>query len=225
MTREQVLAGIAKERLVAILRGGTDEMLEGVVHAMIASGVQYLELTYNQKDPNASETLKRQLRRINNLSQGKLCIGAGTVLSPMQVEQAYEAGANYIVSPDANPVVISRTRALGLVSIPGALSPNEIMQAWNSGADIVKFFPACSMGLDYLKFVRAPLSHIPLLATGGITPMTIPDYLKIGMIGVGVGITVFPPDVLAKEDWKMIERLAVEHLDAIKRYDATRTIG
>lgn len=100
---------------------------------------------------------------------------------------AADAGARYIISPDVNPALIAETKRLGLTSLPGAMSPTEIVTAWNAGADAVKVFPIGDLGVGYLKAIRAPLSHIPLIAVGGVNERNCADFLRAGAIGVGVG--------------------------------------
>jgi 2-dehydro-3-deoxyphosphogluconate aldolase/(4S)-4-hydroxy-2-oxoglutarate aldolase len=218
MENKQILSEILKERLIAILRGGSEEMLEGVTNAMISAGVKFLELTFDQNDADCENSLKKQLKLIDKISKGKICFGAGTVITESQLEVAFDAGAKYIVSPNVDEKIIRRTKDLGLVSIPGALTPSEIVKAWNCGADIVKLFPAISLGVDYIKFVRAPLSNIPLLATGGVSPENMHDFFRAGVAGVGVGITVFPPDLLKQSNWDEIENLAKIHLSAVNSF-------
>ena len=103
------------------------------------------------------------------------------------VELAASAGAKYIISPDTNIDVIKRTRELGLVSMPGALTPTEILTAYNNGADFVKLFPIANLGPAYVKAVRAPISHVPMMAVGGVNETNLREYLDLGMCGAGIG--------------------------------------
>ena len=114
-------------------------------------------------------------------------IGAGTVTTVELAELTAEHGGSFIVSPDVNSGVIRRTRELGLVSVPGALTPTEVLQAHYAGADYVKLFPACIMGADYVRQLRAPLSQVKFLAVGGITSENVGGFLKAGAVGAGVG--------------------------------------
>ncbi len=116
-----------------------------------------------------------------------MCIGAGTVTTEKLVELTAEHGGRFIVSPDVNPDVICRTKEPGLVSVPGALTPTEVLQAHFAGADSVKLFPACTVGADYMRLLHAPLSQVKLLAVGGITSENIVPFLKAGAVGAGVG--------------------------------------
>ena len=145
----------------------------------------------------------------------RMSIGAGTVLSVEEVHAAHEAGASFIVSPDTDPDVIAETKRLGMASIPGAMTPSEIKKAYALGADIVKLFPADDLGYHYIQNLKGPLPHIPLMATGGVNPETIPEFLSRGILAVGTGITIFRPDLVAAEDYEGIKALAKAHVEAI----------
>ena len=146
----------------------------------------------------------------------RMSIGAGTVLTIDEVRAAHEAGASFIVSPDTDPDVIAETKRLGMASIPGAMTPSEIKRAHALGADIVKLFPADDLGYHYIQNLKGPLPHIPIMATGGVNPETIPEFLSRGMVAVGTGITIFRPDLIAAEDYDAIAALAKAHIEAIK---------
>jgi 2-dehydro-3-deoxyphosphogluconate aldolase/(4S)-4-hydroxy-2-oxoglutarate aldolase len=145
-----------------------------------------------------------------------MLIGAGTVLNEEQVNLTAEAGGGFIISPDINEAVIRRTVARGLVSIPGALTPSEITSAHRAGADFVKLFPIADLGINYVKSVRAPLSHIRLLAVGGINTQNISDYLKAGVCGFGIGSNIIDKEMLQRGDFKGIEALARDYTEAVK---------
>jgi 2-dehydro-3-deoxyphosphogluconate aldolase/(4S)-4-hydroxy-2-oxoglutarate aldolase len=127
------------------------------------------------------------IRRIRREFAGRVFPGAGTVLTPAQASWAVDAGAQYVISPDMNPDVIRRTRELGALSIPGAFTPTEITGAIAAGADFVKLFPAGLFGCDYVKAIRAPLSHVRLLAVGGVDLSNMKDFLQAGVVGFGIG--------------------------------------
>ena len=177
---------LMQNRIIAILRGASKEKLLGRAQAIYKGGIKNIEITLVHQ---SEETVKASLEKINMLANCGLDInvGAGTVLTDKQVRQAYEAGAKYIISPDSKESVIKATKELGLVSIPGALTPCEIAAAYDWGADIVKVFPINSLGLGYFKAIKAPLAHIPMAAVGGVNAENIADYFKAGAASVGVG--------------------------------------
>ncbi len=212
------LALIKQEKLVVIARGVPDDAIVAVGQALVDGGIMLLESTFNQSLPDPVAANQRTIALLNREFAGRLAIGAGTVLTVAQVQAAYEAGAGYIISPNTNAAVIAETKRLGLVSIPGAMTPTEITLAWDLGADMVKVFPADDLGYHYLRNVAAPLSHIPFMATGGVNPQTIPEFLAAGVVAVGTGISIIKPDLLRAGDFTAISRLAREHVDAIRNY-------
>ncbi len=187
MMRSTVIEWANKEKIIAIIRGIEPEKSLKVAQALYDGGIRMMEITYDQRNPDSWETTARSIGEVAKAFEGKMLIGAGTVTSPKLVEMTHAAGGLFIISPNTDPAVIRRTRELGMVSMPGALTPTDVVIAYEAGADIVKLFPVSSLGPDYLKAIKAPLSHIPMMAVGGINEKNIPDYLKAGAIGVGVG--------------------------------------
>ena len=147
---------------------------------------------------------------------GKMSIGAGTVLTPKQAVLTKKAGGKFIISPNVDKAVIRKTKALGLVSIPGAATPTEIQAAHKAGADFVKLFPAAQLGTDYLKAVSAPLAHIRYLAVGGIDETNIADYLKSGACGVGIGSNLVNKAWMEAGEFDRITALAKEHVRQVQ---------
>lgn len=182
----EIMELIEQNRVIAIVRGMHPDQMAPLVRALERGGIRMMEITFNQ---NAPETFQNTVNAIRTLSQNMrdMAIGAGTVMTLEQLHMAADAGARYIISPDVNPALIAETKRLGLTSLPGAMSPTEIVTAWNAGADAVKVFPIGDLGVGYLKAIRAPLSHIPLIAVGGVNERNCADFLRAGAIGVGVG--------------------------------------
>ena len=143
-------------------------------------------------------------------------IGAGTVLTEKQVKLTAKAGGKFIISPDSNEKVIKKTRRLGLVSIPGALTPTDIASAQRAGADFVKLFPVGNMGADYVKAVRAPLSNGRMLAVGGIDLNNIAEYRSVGIQGFGIGSSIVRRDMIERGDFEGICELAKKYVEAVR---------
>ena len=143
-------------------------------------------------------------------------IGAGTVLTEKQVKLTAKAGGKFIISPDSNEKVIKKTRRLGLVSIPGALTPTDIASAQRAGADFVKLFPVGNMGADYVKAVRAPLSNVRMLAVGGIDLNNIAEYRSVGIQGFGIGSSIVRRDMIERGDFEGICELAKKYVEAVR---------
>lgn len=171
-----VLTEILKHKIVAIVRGAKPDDVIKISEALYEGGIRLMEVTLNSE--NAIEVI----RKLSNRMKEKMYIGAGTVLNADDTEKAINAGAQFIISPCLNMDVIATTKRMGAVSIPGAFTPTEIVNAYNSGGDIIKVFPA-SGNINYIKEVRAPLPHIPLMPTGGINLENITAFHKAGAVG------------------------------------------
>ena len=187
MSREQVIQRVYEKKIIAIVRGLPEQHMLALAQALYAGGIEMMEVTFNQKEPGAFHKTTDAIHMLCEKMGEQMIIGAGTVTTPELVELAAKAGARYIVSPDTRKDVIEKTRALGLVSMPGALTPSEITAAYAYGADFVKIFPISNLGPAYVKAVRAPIGHIPMLAVGGVNEKNLKDYLDAGIIGAGVG--------------------------------------
>lgn len=174
-----VLQHLLKHQIVAIVRGADPAGVVHIAKALNDGGINILEITMNSDQP---------LRVINEVAQAlgdKMVIGAGTVLDAQTARDAVAAGAKFILSPIVSEEVIKASKDLGVISIPGAYTATEVYTAYQFGGDIIKVFPASSPG--YIKDLRAPLQHIPLLPTGGITPQNIAEFKKAGAVGFGIG--------------------------------------
>ncbi len=183
----QTIAAIAREKIIAIVRGADPEQCVRIGQALYDGGIRLMEITYNQKDPGSFQTTAEAIGALARTFAGKMDIGAGTVTTEALVELTAAAGGKFIISPETNEAVIRRTLELGLVSIPGAMTPTEILTAHRAGADFVKLFPAAQLGIPYVKAIRAPISHVKMLAVGGINEQNVTDFLDAGLCGAGIG--------------------------------------
>lgn len=185
--REQVLQWVEREKIIAIVRGIESEKCVKVAQALYEGGIRLMEVTYDQKAPDSWKSTAQAIGDVAKAFDGRLLVGAGTVTTPEMVKLTQVAGGQFIISPDTNVDVIRRTRELDLVSMPGALTPSEILAAHSAGADIVKLFPAANLGPGYLKAVRAPISHVKIMAVGGVNEGNIGEFLAAGAVGAGIG--------------------------------------
>ena len=192
-----------------------DVLLKGVA-AIAEAGVTVFESTFDHRREDCIAENADKIAALVAAFGDRMSIGAGTVLSVEEVRAAREAGASFIVSPDIDPDVVAETKRLGMASIPGAMTPSEIKKAYALGADIVKLFPADDLGYHYIQNLKGPLPHIPLMATGGVNPETIPEFLSRGILAVGTGITIFRPDLVAAEDYEGIKALAKAQVAAVR---------
>ena len=222
MTHEQVLARIQEEKLVAILRGVPMDRIDGVVSALVRGGVKVLEFTFDHAEPDCVKTNAEKIRRTVEKFGDQVLVGCGTTLTVEEVEAAHNAGACLMISPNVDEAVIRRARELDMVAMPGALTPTEIVAAYNMGADIVKLFPAGELGLGYIKAVRGPLKHIPMSAVGGVKPENVSEYLDAGVCGFGVGGPLVLAKAVKSGDDAAIEERARAFTDAIKAWEAAK---
>jgi 2-dehydro-3-deoxyphosphogluconate aldolase/(4S)-4-hydroxy-2-oxoglutarate aldolase len=157
----------------------------------IQSGFTNVEITMN------SAHAPQIIRALADTYPSGLNIGAGTVCTEQELQQAIEAGAAYIVTPVVNEKVITACVRQQIPVFPGAYTPTEIFNAWTLGASMVKVFPATTLGAAYIKEVKAPLNKVKLLPTGGVSALNLADFFKAGADGVGMGSQLFPPGILA----------------------------
>jgi 2-dehydro-3-deoxyphosphogluconate aldolase/(4S)-4-hydroxy-2-oxoglutarate aldolase len=172
---------ILKNKIVAIIRGADPADVLKIADALQSGGVRILEVTLNS--PGALEVIKELTKAKNDM-----LIGAGTVLSAADAEASVEAGAKFIISPNVSVETIATTKKLGMVSIPGGYTATEVVKAYTSGGDIIKIFPAANP--EYIKILRGPLSHIPMMPTGGITSENISEFKKAGAVAFGIGTSL-----------------------------------
>lgn len=215
--REEIIQSIKKNKLIVIVRGVKKQQLIPLAHALYEGGIRLLEITYSPNGEVSDEETAQNIHILSEHFQGKMYIGAGTVLNEKQVEMTNKAGGRFVISPDVCPEVIRKTRELNLVSIPGAFTATEMQTAHRNGADFIKVFPITSLGTEYLKSVRAPLSHLKFLAVGGIDENNVVDYLNAGVCGFGIGTNIINKTMISNNDYVGIAALAKKYLAAIKR--------
>lgn len=213
--KDDVIRAIRKERIIVILRGIEDEKILPVAEALYNGGIRLLEITYNAAKSELDGNTSNSIKKLADYFADKMFIGAGTVLTEEQVRLTKRAGGRFIISPNTDQRVIAETAQQELVSIPGALTPSEIVEAHKCGADFVKLFPVISLGTEYVKAVKVPLSHIELLAVGGIDEKNMKEYLKAGVSGFGIGSNILNRRLVAEGDYMGITRLAAAYTAVI----------
>jgi len=215
MQKNDIIKEIEQNKLISIIRGVPAEKLLPLAKALYEGGIRLLEVTYSA-DGSVSDTETADLvSKLAAIFEGRMLIGSGTVLTKEQVRLTKEAGGCFIISPNVDREVIAETVALGMVSIPGALTPTEIVDAHKAGADLVKLFPITNLGSSYVKAVKAPLTHIKLLAVGGIDENNMEEYLRAGVCGFGVGSNITDKKLIQNEDWQGITALARKYTEAL----------
>ncbi|PTK14160.1 2-dehydro-3-deoxyphosphogluconate aldolase [Mammaliicoccus sciuri] len=176
-----ILQTIKETKLIAILRNANPNDILPIVETLYKAGIRAIEVTMNS--PKALESIEL----ISNEMKGKVVVGAGTVLDAESARLAILSGATFILSPTVDKDTIRMSKKYGAVSIPGALTPTEILEAYEYGGDIIKVFPTTSLGPEYIKDLQGPLLHIPLLPTGGVSIDNVTDFIEAGAVGVGLG--------------------------------------
>lgn len=211
---EQLLKIIHTGGLVAIVRladlGGAVPLTE----ALLAGGVTALEFTLT--NPAALEAIREVKAVVPDFAAGRAIIGAGTVLDAAAAQASIEAGAQFIVAPNTNLETIRLCQQWHVPCMPGALTPTEIVTAWQAGASVIKVFPARVFGPAYLKDVRAPLPQIKLMPTGGVDLDNIGAYLKNGAFAVGLGSNLVDERLIAARDWAGLTAKARMYVEAVQ---------
>jgi 2-dehydro-3-deoxyphosphogluconate aldolase/(4S)-4-hydroxy-2-oxoglutarate aldolase len=210
MSKQDHLQRILDSGIVAVIRANRSEILADVAEALLAGGVDVMEITFTV--PRALRTLEQVADRVGD----RALLGAGTVLDSETARAALLAGAEFIVSPSTNLDLIRLCRRYDKPVMPGALTPTEVVTAWEAGADIVKIFPADFGGPAYLKALSAPLPQVRLLPTGGVDLQTAAAFLRAGACALGVGGSLVERQAVEARDFKRIESLARQFVQIVR---------
>jgi len=214
--KQQIVGSVLDGRIIAIIRGFAPDVCLKLAEAYARGGIRLVEVTFNQKSPETWKDTAAAIRAIKERFSGSVRVGAGTVLTEEQLDMCEQAGGEYMITPNVNTALIRECVRRGLVAMPGALTPSEAVDAWEAGASFVKIFPAGSLGPAYVKAVRAPLSHIPFLAVGGISPDNVADFMRVGCVGAGVGGNLTNKEWIAAGEWSRIEDVARQLIERSK---------
>ena len=212
--KNEIIAKIKEEKIIAIIRHLGAKDAEALCEALYKGGIRLTEITFDPTGAIPAEETAKTISVLREKFEGKMLIGAGTVLDMNYARIAISAGAEFIISPNTDPDVIHYTKECGKVSIPGAMTPTEVVNAYNAGADFVKIFPSDTLGLKFIKALRAPLPHIPLIPTGGINVGNIADFLSAGVAAVGIGSNLSRNDLVKAGKFDEITALAEEYVRA-----------
>ena len=213
----RIYEAIVSHKLIVIIRGLPETELLKTAEALYKGGIRLVEVTFNQKSRDCVNDTAKAIRALCG-EFSDMHIGAGTVMNEEQANAAVDAGAGYLISPDANEKVIKAAKDGGVLSIPGAMTPTEIAAAYNAGADFVKLFPAGELGVGDVKAGRSPLNNIPLLAVGGIDHKNMPPFLDAGILGFGVGGNIVKPELITDKRFDGITELAQLYVSTLNRH-------
>ncbi len=204
------LSLVRQERAIAVIRSAHIGLGQQMARAVAAGGMRLIEVTWNSDRPaELIAALRRELP--------DHVIGAGTLLSVADVEAAIAAGAQFLFTPHAAPLLIHAAITQAVPIVAGALTPTEILTAWQAGATCVKVFPIQVVGgVEYLKAIREPLNQIPLIPTGGVTIENAHQFIQAGAVAVGLAGQLFPQAAIARGDWSMVTQQAIRLREAVQ---------
>ena len=207
--RTETLQQLCSVGVVAVIRADSATQLVDVCRALAEGGVRACEITLTT--PGAIEAIAAAAQQLGDAA----LIGAGSVTDAKTAEAVIAAGARFVFSPIFNPAVIATTHKHDCVAVPGALTPTEILAAWNAGADLVKVFPANHFGPQYFRDVHGPLPQVKLTPTGGVDLTTAGDWIKAGAAAIGVGSALVKKDFLVNKRWDDLSALARQYVEAV----------
>ncbi len=207
---------IKEHRIVSISRQVYGADLLEAARRLIKSGICLLEITFDQASPDCLKDTPESIALIKKELGDRICVGAGTVMTKAQAQAARDAGADFALAPNVDIEVIHEIKRLNMIAVPGAFTPSEIATAYNEGADIVKLFPASALGIDYLKAIRGPINHIPLMAVGGVSEQNIKAFLDNGCCSAGIGSNIINRKRAEAKAFDEIEAAAAGFVKAVK---------
>ncbi len=210
MDKNQTLKQITEEKLVAVIRGPSPELTIKMVEALVEGGVTGIEITYST--PNAEEVVHLLDKQFGD----RILLGMGTLTHVEQAQSAASAGAKFLVSPICDPELVKAMVMSGLVTMAGAFTPTEVELAYRLGSDIVKVFPGSLAGPAYIKALKGPFPNIPLMPTGGVTKDNVKEWFAAGVVAVGAGSELCPPQLAKEGRFSEISKLATEFKNAIQ---------
>ena len=211
MNRKEILNIIEDSGIVAVIRLNDTSKIEYIIDALGGGGVKALEITMTT--PNAMGIIKQLSSKIND----DFLIGVGTVLDGITAENAIQAGAQFVVSPILDEQIISTSHCFDKPVFPGAYTPTEIFHAWKMGADIVKVFPATSLGPQFFKDIHGPLPEIKLTPTGGVSLENAAEFIRKVAACIGVGTALLNKDLIKNSKWPELTQLAKYFVAEVKK--------
>src|SRR5512146_2045506 len=210
MNKQDVLEKVKSLGLLAVIRGPSAELTVKMVSALVAGGVKGIEITYST--PNAEQVVAELANKFGD----EILLGMGTLTSPAQVSTARAAGACFLVSPICEPELVRAMVSSGLAVMAGAFTPTEVFQAYSLGVDVVKIFPGSVGGPAYIKALKGPFPYIPMMPTGGVSAANVAEWFKVGVVAVGAGSELCPPQLAKDGQFAEITRRAAEFVQVVK---------
>jgi len=212
MRKTEIIERLGAIGVIPVVRASSAEEALAAVEAIEAGGLPILEITMTV--PGALGVIEAVAKRYGD----SVLVGAGTVLTPETARDCVSAGARFIVSPALNVRTIEWCRAADVPVMPGALTPTEVLTAWQAGADFVKVFPCDSAGgARHIKALKGPFPEIPLIPTGGVTLATVADYIRAGAAAVGVGSNLVDTRAIAAGEAGRVTEAARQYVEAVRQ--------
>ncbi len=209
MKREKILEEILKRKSVAVIRLKEADKLKKVIEALALGGVSVAEVTMTV--PNAIGLIKQITQELSD----EIIVGVGSVLNAETAKQAIEAGAKYVVSPIFKKEIIDAAHDFDVPAMPGCFTPTEVLTAYEYGADVVKVFPADVLGMAFFKGILAPMPHLKLMPTGGVTLTNAGDWIKAGAVAVGIGSALLDKEAIDTENYSKLTANAQQITESI----------
>jgi len=210
MDKKAVFEKVKELGLLAVLRGPSPELTIQMVDALINGGVTGIEITYST--PNAEDVVKMLAKKYGD----QILLGMGTLTEPEQAQRAKDAGAQFLVSPICEPELVTAMVKSGLLTLAGAFTSTEVFQAYRLGSDVVKIFPGSLAGPGYIKALKGPFPYIPMMPTGGVSAANVAEWFAAGVIAVGAGSELCPPQWAKEGKFDDISRRTAEFVQAVK---------
>jgi 2-dehydro-3-deoxyphosphogluconate aldolase/(4S)-4-hydroxy-2-oxoglutarate aldolase len=209
MNKSEVLAKVQELGLLAVIRGPSADLTVKMVEALVAGGVLGIEITYST--PNAEDVVRTLAGQFGS----RIILGMGTLTKPEQAQSAKDAGASFLVSPICEPHLVTSMVDSGLLTMAGALTPTEVFQAYNLGVDVIKIFPGSLGGPAYVKALKGPFPYIPMMPTGGVSASNVAEWFATGVVAVGAGSELCPPQLAREGKFDEISRRAAEFVQVV----------
>ena len=209
MNKIRNIETIIKNKIIAIIRVNISADIERIVESLITTGINVLEISINT--PDALKAIEGVSRKYKD----EILIGAGTVIDEETAARAISAGAEFIVSPICKHAIIKTCSRYGVISIPGFFTPTEALTAYEEGADFLKLFPAGNLGPSYIKAIKAPLPHLPIIPVGGVNLNNAREFLDSGASALAIGSALISKEAIKNRDYKSIELNTKKFIECI----------
>lgn len=210
MNKLEMLEKVKELGLLAVIRGPSPELTVKMVEALVAGGVLGIEITYST--PNAEEVVAALAKKFGD----SIVLGMGTLTKPEQAQSAKDAGAHFLVSPICEPNLVKGMVDSGLLTMAGALTPTEVFQAYTMGVDVIKIFPGSLGGPAYIKALKGPFPYIPMMPTGGVSAGNVAEWFATGVVAVGAGSELCPPQLAKDGKFDEISKIAADFVKVVK---------